>query len=96
MDTQFHIVLTLKTSRGLESFAKFFIGNNRDRAYAIFRSLKGTDKVSEQSILYIDFMETKGGLPLNLKMITCTLNQLAENCKLITKELFKLKSLEEA
>jgi hypothetical protein len=95
VDTQFYIVLTLKTSKGLESFAKFSIGNNRDRAYEIFRLLKGTSKVNEQSMLYIDFMETKGGLPLNLKMITCTLNQLAENCKLITKELFKLNNLEE-
>ena len=95
MDTQFYIVLTLKTGKGPESFAKFFIGNNRDRAYAIFRKLKGTDKVNDKNILYIDFIETKEGLPVNLKMITCTLNQLAENCRLITKELFKLSNLEE-
>ena len=38
--------------------------------------------------------ETKEGLPLNLKMKSCTLDQVVENCKLITKEMFKLNNLE--
>src|SRR6185436_3561805 len=93
METQFYIVFTLKTYSGLESFAKFFIGNNRKKAGAIFRQLKGTGKINEKNILYIDLMETKAGLPVNLNMITCTLNQLGDNCKIITKELFKSKNL---
>jgi hypothetical protein len=28
METQFYITITLKTHKGLESFAKFYIGNN--------------------------------------------------------------------
>lgn len=94
METQFYITLTLKTPKGLESFAKFYIGNNRDRAFAIFKQLKGMHDVSETNILYIDFLETREGLPLNLDVITCTLNQLAENCRIITKELFKSENLE--
>lgn len=93
METQFYITLTLKTGKGLETFAKFFIGNHRDRAYAIFQKLKGMHEVSETNVLYIDFMETKMGLPVNLDVITCTLSQLAENCKIITKELFKSENL---
>jgi hypothetical protein len=95
METQFYILLTLKTSGGLESFARFFIGNNRNRAYDIFEALQGTTEVNEQHVLFIDFMETVDGLPMNLKMIGCTLSQLAESCKFITKELFKLHNLEE-
>ena len=95
MDTQFYIVLNLKTGKGWESFGRFFIGNSRDHAYSLFRKLKGTDEVNEKNVLLLDFMETKKGLPVNLKMITCTLDQLAENCKIITKELFKISNLEQ-
>ena len=41
-------------------------------------------------ILQIDLMETKNNLPVNIKVIGCTLEQLAENCKIITKEVFKM------
>ncbi len=94
METQFYITLTLKTVNGLETFAKFFVGDNRQRAYAIFEKLEGMHEVSETNVLYIDFMETKMGLPVNLDVITCTLNQLANNCRIITKELFKSENLE--
>jgi hypothetical protein len=93
METQFYILFTLKTLKGPESFAKFFIGNDRDNAYEIFSKLKGTDSVDEKNLLYIDFMETKQGLPVNLNVITCTLNQLTDNFKELTKELFKAENL---
>ena len=96
MDTQFYILITLKTPDGLDSFGKFFIGNDRDKAYALIKNLKGNDAPSEKDFLFLDFMETANGLPLNLKMKSCTLNQLAENCKLITRELFKINNLDES
>jgi hypothetical protein len=34
-------------------------------------------------------METFNDLPLNLHIITCTLEQLAANTSIITKELFR-------
>ncbi len=95
METTFYILLSMRTPRGPESFARFFIGNNRDAAYAIFRNLKGIPDVDEKNILYLDFMETRDGLPMNLELIACTLEQLAENCKYITKEIFKMTNLEE-
>ena len=93
MDTQFYIELTLKTPNGLESFAKFFVGNERQKAHTIFRKLSGSDNASERDVMYMGFMETKNGLPVNVDMITCTLNQLGDNCKIITKELFKMHAL---
>lgn len=93
METQFYIELRLKTGTKFESFAKFFIGNNRTQAETIFKELNGME-ANEMNILHIDFIETVEGLPVNLKMLACTLEQLAENCRLITKELFKLKNLE--
>jgi len=89
MDTQFCLVITLKTTKGRENIGRFHLGDDREKALAIFRKLKGTTDVSETNILSIEFRETKEELPLNLKMISCTLEQLAENCKIVTKELFK-------
>ena len=66
MDTQFYILVTLRTEGGLDTFGRFFIGNNRDRAYTLFKKLRGRDDVSEKDILYLDFMETVSGLPFNL------------------------------
>ena len=93
MLTQFYIELRLKTGAGWESFAKFFIGNDRQKAYALFKKLHGME-ANEKNVLQLDFIESVEGLPVNLKMLSCTLDQLAENCKCITKELFKLKNLE--
>ena len=94
MDTQFYITFSFKTTEGYKQFAKFFIGNNREIAYAIFKKLKGSDEVNEMSVLFMDFIETWEGLPKNLKVKSCTLRELAENCSIITKELFKFANLE--
>ena len=93
MDSIFYIELTLKTPGGFESVGKFFLGNHREKAYAIFQELSGSSDVNEKDVMYISFMETKNGLPINVDMITCTLNELGENCKVITKELFKMHAL---
>ncbi|MBK5269490.1 MAG: hypothetical protein JJE22_00620 [Bacteroidia bacterium] len=59
----------------MEVFARFFIGNSREHADIIFNKLKGTHDVKEKSILFVDFIETKDGLPVNFNMMTCSLNQ---------------------
>jgi hypothetical protein len=94
MKTTFSIELSLKTREGLERFATFSVGNKREKAYAIFNQLKGEPEVTEKDFLFIDLIETATGLPADLKMISCTLNQLAKNCKTITREFFKLKNME--
>ena len=96
MDTTFYITFSMKTERGTDSFGRFYIGDNRDDAYLIFRKLKGSSEIAGPNVLFIDFMETVNGLPVNIKMIACTLEQLAENCRIITRELFKLYNLENA
>jgi hypothetical protein len=93
MKTQFYIEFRIKTGPAWESFAKFYIGNDRKQANNIFKKLQGME-ADEKNVLQIDFTEKVEGLPININMLTCTLDQLAENCKCITKELFKLKNLE--
>jgi hypothetical protein len=72
-----------------QAFAKFFIGDNRQEAIDLFSMLKGIPEVREDYPLTIDFVETKKGLPVNLDMINCSLQQLEENTRIITKELFR-------
>jgi hypothetical protein len=90
----FYIVVNLKTGKSYESFAKFYIGNKKRPAENIFLKLKGSKEVSEKSILQLELTEISRGLPLNLNLLACTLEELADNCKIITKELFKQYNLE--
>ena len=94
-ETIFYILLNIRTVKGFESFGKFIIGNNREAAAAIFSQLRGNPDVDEKTILTIDLVETINDLPLNIEMITCTLEELAVNCKIITKETFKYLNLEQ-
>lgn len=85
----YYIVLNIRTGSGFECVGKFCLGNNRKTASSIFDSLKGNRNVNEQTILTLDLMELVNELPLSIQMITCTLEELAENCKIITRETFK-------
>jgi hypothetical protein len=93
MKTQFYILLTLKTPQGFVNYGQFFFGNEREAAYGLFKSLKGSQKFSAP--LHIDLMETVGDLPVKIKTICCSLEELGINCQLIAKEIFRLKNLEE-
>ena len=93
--TIFYIVLNIKTCSGYECFGKFFIGNNKKFANSIFDKLRGRRSVNDDSLLQLDLMESIDGLPANLQMISCSLEELAENCKIITKETFRLYNMEQ-
>ena len=94
METTFSITFSFKSYQGVDCFGRFFIGNDRDRASEIFQQLKGEVDVKETDVLFVDFVEAIEGLPTNLKIKSCTLAQLGENCKIITKEVFKLNNIE--
>jgi hypothetical protein len=94
METAFYILLYMKTLKGFESFARFYIGNRNELARQLFDKLKGSGEDFEDCILQMDLMETQNNLPVNIKIIGCTLEEMAENCKVITKEAFKIFTLE--
>lgn len=94
-ETIFYLNLHLKTPEGFERFGKFYIGNEAVFARNLFNKLKGTPNVDNSTMLFIELMETRGGLPFNIQVIACTLDELAINCTLITKETFKLHNLDE-
>ena len=91
--TTFYAILSIKTPDGFENFGRFNLGNSRKAATAIFQQLKGSSDVNYKTMLAVEFIETVNGLPVNLHMLDCTLDELAYNCKIITKETFKLHNL---
>lgn len=95
METQFYILLSLKTPQGFADYGQYFFGNEPEAAHELFRQLKGSEDLKENCLLHIDLMETVDELPVKIKTICCTLEELAFNCKLIAREIFRLKNLEE-
>jgi hypothetical protein len=93
METSFYILIYIKTPNGFEQFARFYMGDKEEMDYQLFDKLKGSEALIDDSVLQIDLMETKNNLPINLKVIGCTLEELAENCKIITKEAYKIFTL---
>ena len=96
METTFYIILNMKTPGGLESYGRFNIGNDRQKAHDIFRKLKGNPEIDEKNILTMELMETVNNLPVNIHMLGCSLNELSENCRTITKEIFNAVNLTDA
>ena len=87
-ETIFYIVISIKTATGHEKISQFFIGNDNKSATHLFNALKGDEDIDEDNILLLELMEKKEQLPQNLRLIRCTLEELGENCKLITKHIF--------
>lgn len=85
--------LGCRTLKGFENFARFELGCDRDFAYSLFGELEGTTDTSETDSLTIELIEAKGGLPYNLKILSCTLDQLGSNCRRLSKEIVKKKIL---
>lgn len=95
MKSQFYILLSLKTPAGFKTYGQYFLGNNRQSAYDLFSQLKGSELIVDHALLHIDLMETVDELPVRIKTIHCTLEELGCNCKLITKGIFRLLNLKE-
>lgn len=93
METAFYIHLYTKTPKGFERFARFYLGNRKELALHLFDKLMGSSEEIDDCILQMDLMETKNNLPVNIKVIGCTLEEVAENCKMIAKEAFKIFTL---
>jgi len=93
--TKFYLTLNIRTSDDFHCVGKFFLGSDVNFAENIFRKLKGNKKISRDTFLNLEFVETKNDLPQNVQVIGCTLDELGENCKIITKEAFKFLNMED-
>jgi hypothetical protein len=95
METQFYILLSLKTVKGFVNYGQYFIGNDRQAAENLFGEMNGIRIITDSTALHIDLMETVNELPLKVETIGCTLDELSENLKMLTRELFRRHNLDE-
>ena len=82
--------------QGMLETSTFYLGADKDFANSVFDSLEGDVTGDDNVLIRMDLeKKEKDILPLRLKRISCTLNQYAENCKIITRDVFKFFALEQ-
>ncbi len=95
MNSRYYILLSLKTPTGFDNYGQYFLGNDRQIANDLFNQLQGSRENIHGTVLHIDMMETVNELPVKIKTLSCTLDELCHNTKIIAREVFKLKNLED-
>ncbi|MGF7040308.1 hypothetical protein [Mucilaginibacter lappiensis] len=93
MKTLFQISLHIKTPSGFETYGTFDLGEDRQQATEIFNQLKGTPDIALHSVLYMDLSEIRDGIPIPMEIRHCTLEDIAYNARIITRDVFKNLSL---
>ncbi|WP_300600313.1 hypothetical protein [Niabella sp.] len=85
----------MKTPDGYVSYCHFFIGEDKDRADAIFNTLIGIipETTHNAYVLRMCLVCKRGESRLVKAIRYCTLNDLSFNVPLITREVFKLLTL---
>jgi len=95
MESAFEISLNMKTLNGWETYGCFRLGIDEEFARNLYTSLQGNQNIFPDSVITIDLLKRENGLLFPLAIRHCNYHQLAENVKIITKELFKRLMLEE-
>jgi hypothetical protein len=94
MERKFYIELNMKTVDGFERFGCFELGSDRGFAVTLFAGLAGRPPESDTEVLHMDLVEKRSGLPMNMQVISCTVEELGKNMKYLTRELFKKINLD--
>jgi hypothetical protein len=95
MAIEYRIAIHARTASGFDTIGEFFIGTDRRQANQLFKSLKGSPDNLEDGVLIMDLRELNRGLLFDVHMIQCTLDQVADNCRLITKHQFRALNLKD-
>lgn len=95
MDTTYNIVISIRTLHGMLEIGTFFLGTDVDFAQRVFDGLQGASILEDDALIRIDLEKKESDiLPARLVSISCTLDEYAENCKVITRDIFKFFTLE--
>jgi len=84
----------MKTLKGVETYGCFNLGVDEGFAASLYASLQGNEEVLPDSVITIDLVRREKGLLFPLGLKHSNYEQLAENVKIITRELFKKLNLE--
>ena len=94
MFSKYYIELNMKTTDGFERFGCFELGADRGFSMGLFAGLTGHPADDDTGVLHMDLVEKRNGLPMNMQVISCTVEELGRNMKYLTRELFKKKNLD--
>ncbi|MCZ4224816.1 hypothetical protein [Pedobacter rhodius] len=94
MEKEFTIDIALKLKNSKLSYGRFILGSDKDVALEIFRSLKGNRDTVNTCTLELELIENVTGFPIPIDILNCTLQELAENITLLSKEIFRIAQLE--
>ncbi|MCF3108268.1 hypothetical protein LL912_05710 [Niabella sp. CC-SYL272] len=93
--TRFYIVVDMKTPNGYITYCQFFIGQDKERADTVFYSLTGMIPETSHSayVLRMCLVDQRDKSRVVKAIRYCTLDDLADNVLLITREVFKWLTL---
>jgi len=94
MFSKYYIELNMKTIDGFERFGCFELGSDRGFSLGLFAGLAGRPADDDTGVLHMDLVEKRNGLPMNMQVISCTVEELGRNMKYLTRELFKKINLD--
>ena len=94
METPYYIIIRMKVLDGSIHYGKLFIGEDTEFARQLYDSLQGHLNPKSQLMLYMDLVKGAGNTNLPIQSKACTLEELTENCRIITRETFKFLNLE--
>jgi len=84
----------MKTLKGIETYGCFKLGSDEGFAISLYASLQGDDELLPDSVITFDLAKRENGMLFPAGMRHCSYEQLAENVKIITRELFKKLNLD--
>jgi hypothetical protein len=96
MNEVFYITADMKGCQGYIEYCRFILGTGIEAAQDIFEQLLGLPDTGSEGMLRLSLVQP-GSAPYEvLATKYCTLNELGNNCRLITRELFKYYNLDES
>jgi len=94
MEKSYFINLHMKVPHGMMQLGKFSVGSDKAWAFQSFNQLQGERKLAEDDVLRLELLEKHEDAELSLEQISCRLDELEHNCRIITVDAFKYFNLE--
>lgn len=85
----------MKIAKGMETYSCFFLGHDPQFTERIFDLLQGDTDISERSVISMDLNKRESGIAYPVAIKHYNWEHLANNTKMITKEMFKELNLEQ-
>ena len=94
MESTFSIVLNLRTAKGFARFGQIELGTDRASVEMVYKTLEGKEPEGDEGFLHVDLVETRNGLPVSLRVLVCTAEELGRNVGAISRLVFRWKNLD--